>query len=83
MPQWWCDAEQVIGEVVIAEQVRADDDVGVGKRDESRCNGDDEFPIGDFKLWSAGVGKISASASRIRMWVAPLSGMNDTAVLRW
>ncbi len=57
MPQYWRNTEQVIGEVVVAEQVRADCDVGVGERDESRCNGDDEMPIGDFELWSAGVGR--------------------------
>jgi hypothetical protein len=40
---------------VVAEQVSSECNVGVRKRDESGCNGDDELLIGNFELWSAGV----------------------------
>ncbi len=75
---------------MVAEYVRAECNVGVGESDDPGCERDDELFVGDFEVWSAGVrregvieGSMSASDSRMRMCVAPLSGMKKTVVSRW
>ncbi len=53
------NTEEVVREIVVAEDERAERDVGVGKGDESRCNGHDELTIGDLELRSSCVrGKV-------------------------
>ena len=53
------NAEEIVREIVVAEDERAERDVGAGKGDESRCNGHDELTIGDLELRSSYVwGKV-------------------------
>ena len=83
------NTEEIVREIFVAEDEREERDVGAGKGDESQCNGHDELTIGDLELRSSYCGgkfvvecSMWASDSRMRMCVAPLSGMNETAVSR-
>ncbi len=49
------DAEEIVHEVMIAEYEGAECNVGIGERDETRCDRHDELTIRDFELRSSRV----------------------------